>query len=548
MANAAADIDISQLTPGQQEALQQYTDVTSQDIKDALALLQRCQWNVQVRSLWRLSLLRSPANIAFSQIAITKFFDGDVADPVADAIAAQSPNAGPRSTVRHENLHESLLNESFRAVRPIAPHVQRTEPAPRVVPQPQTTWQPPFLLAVLFTPLRLGYRVAATLIRSFFWIFTFLPTSIRPRALAAGGGGGARSWARGRSSNGRKMLMPRDTAARFKREFEEQYGAHTLPFFEGGAAQAQDLAKRDLKFLLIVLLSPEHDDTESFVRETLLSQEVVEFINDVSNNIILWGGNVQDSEAYQVSLEYNCTKFPFSALVCLTPKEGSTRMGIVKRLTGPMTPAAYIAGIRSAIAKYSPDLDGVRSERAANELTRSLRNEQDSAYERSLARDRERARQKKEAQARAQAEEKAALEKAAAEEALQASRSQWRRWRAARILAEPSASDKEAVRLALKMPESAGGERVIRRFHGKASLEELYAFVECYDLLGHGEASEQEAAKPYGYEHKFAFRIASLMPREVLDPSESAIIAEKVGRGGNLIVEELTPEEEASES
>jgi FAS-associated factor 2 len=44
----ASDVDISELTPGQQEALQQYTDVTSQEIKDAVALLQRCQWNVQV--------------------------------------------------------------------------------------------------------------------------------------------------------------------------------------------------------------------------------------------------------------------------------------------------------------------------------------------------------------------------------------------------------------------------------------------------------------------------------------------------------------------
>ncbi len=37
-----------------------------------------------------------------------------------------------------------------------------------------------------------------------------------------------------------------------------------------------------------------------------------------------------------------CTKYPFSCLVCLTPKEGSTRMGIIKRLVGPMTATACI--------------------------------------------------------------------------------------------------------------------------------------------------------------------------------------------------------------
>ena len=121
-------------------------------------------------------------------------------------------------------------------------------------------------------------------------------------------------------------------------------------------------------------------------------------INDPSNNIVLWGGNVLDSEAYQVAAEYNCTKFPFSCLVCLTPKEGSTRMSIVKRLAGPMSPQTYIAEIQTAINKYAPDLAGVRADRAAQDVARNLRTEQDSAYERSLARDRERARQRKEAE------------------------------------------------------------------------------------------------------------------------------------------------------
>lgn len=43
-----ADIDVEQLSPSQQEALQQYMGVTDQDIKDAVPLLERSQWNVQV--------------------------------------------------------------------------------------------------------------------------------------------------------------------------------------------------------------------------------------------------------------------------------------------------------------------------------------------------------------------------------------------------------------------------------------------------------------------------------------------------------------------
>ena len=49
MANTESDFDLSQLSPSQLESLQQYTDFTSQDVKDAVPLLERSQWNVQVQ-------------------------------------------------------------------------------------------------------------------------------------------------------------------------------------------------------------------------------------------------------------------------------------------------------------------------------------------------------------------------------------------------------------------------------------------------------------------------------------------------------------------
>jgi FAS-associated factor 2 len=334
--------------------------------------------------------------------------------------------------------------------------------------------------------------------------------------------------------------MPRDTAARFKREFEEEYGENELPFFEGGVAQAHDLAKKELKFMLVVLMSPEHDDTESFVKDTLLFPDVVDFIKDPANNIILWGGNVLDSEAYQVAQEYVCTKFPFSALVCLTPKEGSTRMGIAKRLVGPMPPATYLSELRAAIEKYGADLEGVRAERVAQEVTRNLRTEQDSAYERSLAIDRERARQKREAAAAAVAAEKRAQEEAEAAARLEEKRQQWRAWRATTIVAEPPASDKSVVRVALKMPEESGIGRIVRRFPQDASMEDLYAFVECYELLQ--EENPEGGDKPEEYEHEYRFRIASILPRMVYEPTATVTMGEKIGRSGNLIVEDISPD------
>ncbi|KAI1080503.1 hypothetical protein F5B20DRAFT_589278 [Whalleya microplaca] len=526
------DVDVSQLTPEQQSALEQYTQVTAQDIKDAVPLLERSQWNVQ--------------------IAISKFFDGEGPDPVAEAMAAQ--NHIPRQPARQENLQESLMASSRPFGR--APRRPRPEPAPRIVPQAPTTHRAPFLLGLLFAPFHFGYRAVSTFFRTFVYIFAFLPASLRPRALTTTVTSG---W---KGTMGRRMLMPRDTAARFKREFDEEYGPNELPFHEGGFAQALDLAKRDLKFLLIVLMSPEHDDTEAFTRDTLLAPEVVAFVNDPANNLVLWGGNVLDSEAYQVAAEYHCSKYPFSALVCLTPKEGgsaaSTRMSIVKRLVGPLSPSTYLAELETAINKYAPDLASVRAERAATDMARSLRSEQDSAYERSLARDRERARQRREAAEQAAAAEKRALEGAEAAQRRAELRAQWRRWRATTIAPEPPV-DAKVVRLALKMPESSGGGgRVVRRFAADTTMEELYAFVECHDLLAGKEGEEEEEEegevedektpeRPEDYDHEYKFRVVAPMPRVVYEPDEAATVGERIGRSGNLIVEDIIPAEEDEE-
>lgn len=48
MADGGGEFDIGQLSPSQQEALQQYIQVTNQETKDAVPLLERSQWNVQV--------------------------------------------------------------------------------------------------------------------------------------------------------------------------------------------------------------------------------------------------------------------------------------------------------------------------------------------------------------------------------------------------------------------------------------------------------------------------------------------------------------------
>jgi len=251
---------------------------------------------------------------------------------------------------------------------------------------------------------------------------------------------------------------------------------------------------------------------------------------------------VQDAEGYQVSTSLNCTKFPFAALICQTSDAtgtGSSRAGdmtVVMRAVGPMPASELVAKLGSAMTAQQAQLTAARAQRAEQQASRNLRQEQDSAYERSLAQDRERARRKREEEEAQALAEKQAQEAAEQETRRLEQREEWRRWRVAQLPVEPESNTADTVRLSVRMPD---GERLIRKFESAAPLDDLYAFVECHDLVSQDEAPHLRSSPPSGYKHEYKFRLVSPMPRNVISIKYGGTIAEKVGRGGNLIVEEL---------
>lgn len=63
-----------------------------------------------------------------------------------------------------------------------------------------------------------------------------------------------------------KKRDPRVLALEFIESFEQKYGSHHIEFFRGGYSQALEKARKDLKFMLVLLHSDDHDDTEAFCR------------------------------------------------------------------------------------------------------------------------------------------------------------------------------------------------------------------------------------------------------------------------------------------
>ena len=217
-------------------------------------------------------------------------------------------------------------------------------------------------------------------------------------------------------------------------------------------------------------MSPEHDDTNFWVRNTLLSREVVDFVREPQNNVLVWGGNVQDSEAYQIACSLRCTKLPFASVIAHTPDVSSTAMSVVGRIAGNTTPAEFVEKLRASIAQNKEALDRIRATRAEQQASRSIREQQDSAYERSLAIDRERARQRREAEAARLRAEQEERERRVASEQRELQAQQWRQWRAQSLPGEPNADVKDAVRVSIRLPY---GERVVRKFGPEADIEEL---------------------------------------------------------------------------
>jgi FAS-associated factor 2 len=485
-----ADFDISSLSEEQQLALQQYTSVTDQDLAAAVPLLQKCQWN--------------------TQIAITRFFDGDAdtIDPAAEA--ARAPPPPPANSRRSETLMDTIPTRySTRSAR------RGLEPAPRVVPTPESQIsQPmPFPFNIIFLPFNITYTIFQRLFGTIGYLFPFLP-----RLLNRLYSGRALQPSR---DTGRRPLNPTDTAARFMREFEEEYGVThgTLPFHESGYAQAFDLAKRDLKHLLVILLSPEHDDTAPFVRDTLLSPDLIEYIKEPANNIVLWAGTVQDAEAYQVANALNVTRFPFASLIAHTPSVSSTAMSKIATSAGPVSSQDLISKFTAAISAHKEELDRLRAQRQEQ--------------------DREKARKRKEEEAEKEKAEREERERAERKADLARKLAQWRRWRAQSIPSEPDTNEKDVVRVSVRLPS---GERVVRKFRSEAELEELYAFVECYDLLGdEGDVgmSEKQAQEPQDYEHVYKFQLYDL--------EKTGNLRERIGRSGNLIVERIVGEDDSDE-
>ncbi|KAG9062537.1 hypothetical protein KI688_005452 [Linnemannia hyalina] len=346
-----------------------------------------------------------------------------------------------------------------------------------------------------------------------------------------------------RTGPSRPPQDPNSVAARFLRDYEESYGTVHPNFHAGGYSAALNKAKNDLKFLVVYLHSDEHDATDKFCRETLADSELLNYLR--TNDFLVWGGNVKETEGFQVATTLQTVRYPFIGVIALSqPTAGSsaTKMVLVDRLEGPSTAEQVIQRLSQQVTRQSAALDRLRADRREREMTREIRQQQDDAYQQSLRADREKARQQREAreaaeklkreQERIEAERLAALDR----------RERHLKYLFENLPEEPAAGEAGCARLSFKL---WNGERVIRRFKGTEPVEHVYIFIETIEFRENGAKAESqlEAEEHVGYTHEYDFVLISPFPRTKITDRKMSIKDEPVLWPSASLVVELKEDE-----
>lgn len=88
---------------------------------------------------------------------------------------------------------------------------------------------------------------------------------------------------------------PKDAHLRFSKTMRD--ANVSLDFVQSSYTASLNTAKSSGNILLVYLHAPHHDDTALFVSNVLKNTAFRQFLLD--NSLLLWGGNVSETEAYK---------------------------------------------------------------------------------------------------------------------------------------------------------------------------------------------------------------------------------------------------------
>lgn len=556
---------LSSLNASQRNSLETFAAVTNRDphSADSLQVLQESGWDVQA--------------------AISRVYDGapdththeeeadeddDDDDVVRDPPLLSAPRGSPRRRAAHTGgLGTGAIGLYYlRQVSPLS-----TAPSATTTHENSPVQALALPLAILAYPAALLYNLGAAIVVFLARLFRLRPSStasFRPRNPFAG------------AARPRTTVSPAAAAENFVRSVERvtalsrrqsatgsasasassssgltsrhrargSTGPRIPDLYIGSYDEALRFARDEMRILMVVLTSEEHERDERFKREVLVSEVVNDLVDE--ERIVVWGGDVSDRDAYQVGQTLSYISLPFVAFIALQPSGPpglatnpatasitSPRMRLISRLehspNSPLTSTTLHAHVQTAVLpRVKPYLARLVAQKTQREADRRAREDAERRVAENARRDEEKVlavRRREEERrtaerARLEREERERVERLEREQEAERARG-WREHKRRELLADGEASPAEegAVRVAVRL---GNGQRVMRTFAGDTPTEEVYAWTEC-ELEREADLAARAVSAPpppsTDYVQRYHFRLATTFPRQVIPlPSQLA--------------------------
>ncbi len=547
--------DRDNLSQEKRNILEQFVEITGWTSGDESAIdaLDYSSWNIE-RAVSRHFDGSGIATTSSAQPSQATTNENEIHDRGGPDFSSDSTGYQPRRQPRESLYYQNLFEEMDNVPKLLpAPHVDLRKPHSFFARQRGRGmhkgvgigfWS--ILRALLLLPFTLTFRLSNGLYWFFTRIFPFLPRA--PRLFL-------QQQQQERQIEGAQQEEsndPTENSIKFIQKFNELTEDNVkVDFYPGGYNDALRLAKNNLTWLLVILQDGSNPHSQELVQSCVNNDEFATFLNE--HDITLWGGDVDDTdEAYQVASGLRSARYPFISLIAHISSSSSLhpKMSVVVRIqlqSNRATTARLIAKLESKIEKYEPQLITQRIDKQEQEFSRQIREQQDSAYEVSLALDREREQKKREDEEKRQLEEDERHQEELEEQRQQQLREQYLRWKTHLIFSDnygKFTSEKRA-KISIKFGD---GERVLREFDPEDTLEDVFIFIECYrfkrehqddDSDDEEEDEEEDIVEPVGYEHNFTFDLISPFPRQKLKPEATMIKDVKcLWPNGSLLVED----------
>ncbi|KAD6118951.1 hypothetical protein E3N88_10222 [Mikania micrantha] len=161
--------------------------------------------------------------------------------------------------------------------------------------------------------------------------------------------------------------------------FEQQFGLTHPFFYTCRFIDVLKMAQDEHKFVFLYLHSPKNPFTETFCKNTLCSEVVVQFLDA---NFLSWGGVSNNGESLHLATKVQPTTFPFCAIVACGSDDS---LVVVQKIEGPLTPEELLETLQTILEEQGLVFGNWRTKNDDKRMVNiRLRQEQNVAYSSSL--------------------------------------------------------------------------------------------------------------------------------------------------------------------